>query len=104
VSWVTHVIVSFSLLEDESRVLEALNAWDGLRGRRFAPFGFDQAHGGDKGWSRPMATGAFNYIDESELLAHVRAMVWADPGAVQVFLNGEEEPDDADRWRVVALT
>jgi len=95
---VTDTLLTFSTLEDEDSVLEAVN------GKAFDSHGFVllKVTGGSKAHQMGIAMGAFNYLDLPRLVAAVAAVPWEFPEEVRLYCNGEH--DDVDEFKPVPLT
>ena len=90
-SYVSNVILSFSILEDdEARIDEINNIIRELNDR--PGFLKEQPHcGGTKALERPTFIGAFNYLPLPEFVRRVRALHWKEPHLVQVHCCDQEE-------------
>src|SRR4051812_39578211 len=98
-SWVTNVLVSYSILEGENRSnLAAFREW-------FEPIGgIREIAGVNTDWSNPalwwggtknpeceLWGGAYNHLDHVAFWDHLNRMLWSYPQSVQVFLMDQED-------------
>ncbi len=99
-SWVTDVILLFSLEEDydeemgslgEEAPINYINDWleDNEYGQLFPP-PFEAGNGkmlGSNIW-----VGAFNNLDVEEFISILKVVKWQAPENVQILVKGEESP------------
>lgn len=86
-SYVTNAILAFDSFEDKEEILQKVNSYfDGDPG-----FNFVKNEGGTKCLEVRIATGAFNYLDEDELIEHLKSIDWSESQFVQLFLNHQDD-------------
>lgn len=104
-SLITNVILSFSICEDGrdhdpddySGIIAEVNT--AIDGPGFVIPPDHTWYGGRKVLTRPTFIGCFNYLHLDRLLDKLRSMKWEEPGAVQLFVSGEEQ----NRWHMIPV-
>lgn len=94
-SYVTNAILAFDSFENNDKILEKINAYfNGEPG-----FNFVTNEGGTKCLEVDIAIGAFNYLDEDELIEHLKSIDWSESQFVQLFLNHQDDR----KFRVIEI-
>jgi hypothetical protein len=99
-SYVSNVILSFSIMEDEVKRIKDVN--DKLTKQEQRGFVFPDGqdwHGGSKALERPTFLAAFNYLDLERFIWDLATCNWDVPEEVQVFICDQHE----DLYREVPL-
>ena len=108
-SLVTNLILSFSILEDETSRVSEINLFEN-NGREFelATADFEREnnpssnkawYGGTKFLETPLYVGAYNHLDIDGLVEHLKIVNWEYPASVQLFLKEQE----SDKFRIIEL-
>jgi len=114
VSWVTNVLLSFDIMENEETRMNEVNAAllciDPTRGQQLGDISGSEVYGGAKHMEIPLWGAAFNKLLVSDFMDAVRAAAWEYPENVRVFicdqdddtfeiagLNYEPKDDDLER-------
>ena len=101
-SIVTNTILSFSIMEDEEKMVRYVNEYfekEGTGHQRGFPLPSarecleDDFIGGGKCLERPTHLAAFNYLREAAFLEHIAALPWECPDFVQVLLCRQEDEE-----------
>lgn len=95
-SQVTNIVLSFSWYDAEAGALEDVNAFFGADGRGGFVSCTDPAlpwrwYGGTKVLEAEVYVGAFSHLGLEDLVAHLRALDWEEPRAVQLLVKSEED-------------
>lgn len=99
-SVVTNLLLSFDILERESERIEEVQAFPWRHGVGLSDMTRGD-HGGTKGFELPLWGGAFNYLDLTAFMEHLRTKVkWRHPDLVRVIVA--EQDDDAFRIETLA--
>jgi len=108
-SFVTNLILSFSILEDESSRVSEINLYENNgRGFELATADFEREknpssnkawYGGTKFLETPLYIGAYNGLDVEGLIKHLKIVNWEYPESVQLFLKEQE----SDKFRTIEL-
>ena len=93
-SYVTNVILSFSILENEEACLKEVNIYFPAQE---LPFKKLQDYAGSKFLEQPTFIGAFNYLGTEEFIEHVRKVHWKFPKLVQLFICDQEDEQYMER-------
>ena len=105
-SVVTNLIFSFSVGEDETKMIEKVNSFKyGLQNLNLVSADYIRStenrhakwYGGGKFLEARIYIGAFNYLELSEFVEHVKSLDWDEPECVQIMVK---EQDD-DRFRLI---
>lgn len=109
-SYVSNVILSFSIMEDEKARLRDINGIIerlGTNGRfKDLPY---SATGGTKALERPTFISAFNYLSIPNLITEMKSIRWDRPDQVQLFVCDQEEDvywlryPDTERIKDIAI-
>lgn len=104
-SYVTNVLLSFSILEDEDARMAEVNGWlsqNDSRGQQLGDISGaeDPKYGGSKFMEVPLWGAAFNYVDLDGLRGAVRAAKWKEPEHVRLFVCDQDD----DTFRMETLT
>lgn len=96
-SFVTSVMLTFSIVEDEVARVDELNAHLAAAAPDRADYfrtGIAQGEGigGDKAFESQLLVAGFNYLEPKLILAAVEKTSWQRPAEVQVLLREESEP------------
>jgi len=106
-SYVTNVLISCSILEEEmseperlggySNIIE-INRW--LEESGHGEFRYLSRHaGGKKVMEAEVWGAAFNYIRLEELIDFIRSLNWLHPRQVQLFIQDEDEDIFTERYQ-----
>lgn len=103
-SHVSNVILSFSILEDEKRVMREVNDYlEKEENQRFESADFKVGgkfwYGGHKVLETPLWLGAFNYLHIGSLLKFMRGVQWEYPDEVQLIVKDQ----DSDLFEILTL-
>jgi hypothetical protein len=97
-SWVTGIILVFSLGEDvldtpdgdEWPILGEINKW--LREHYDEEMhDLTEPASGGKGFPAVLTAGSFNFFDEDKFIALIQGLEWLEPENVQLFLKTEND-------------
>lgn len=92
-SYVTNVLLSFDILENEdermAEVQEYAEAWS--NGQRFGDIWNSEAYGGNKAMEVPLYAAAFNYIQLTEFVGDLGRVNWKTPKNVRLFVCDQHE-------------
>jgi hypothetical protein len=104
-SYVTNVLLSFSVMEDSYEtdgediysIMTLVNTW--LMERGYGAFGqhVDHVSGGHKHLETPLFAAGFNMFDLGDFLDMLRTLPWKEPSNVQVFVQEQDE----DKFRII---
>lgn len=94
-SYVTNVLLSFSVMEDaDGRVAEVNDHLaEHSRGQKLGDIWQSDppVYGGHKCMERPLYGAAFNYVEVKRFIEAVRSASWKEPEYVQVFICDQED-------------
>lgn len=94
-SYVTNVLLSFSIMEDaEARVAEVNeNLAEHSQGQKLGDIWQSDVYGGSKYMEVPLYGAAFNYVEAARFIEAVRSASWKEPEHVRVYVCDQD--DDA---------
>ena len=108
-SFVTNLILSFSIREDEKSRVDELNLFQNNgRGFELVSVDFEREinpesdrtwYGGSKFLETPLFIGAYNHLDIDGLIEHLKIVNWEYPEDVQLFLKEQE----FDTFKIIEL-
>lgn len=108
-SFVTNLMLSFSIGEDEKSRVDELNLFhNNGKGFELVSVDFERElnpesditwYGGSKFLETPLFVGAYNHLDIEGLMEHLKIVNWEYPQGVQLFLK---EPD-SDKFKIIEL-
>ncbi|MEQ9437802.1 MAG: hypothetical protein RIG62_02095 [Cyclobacteriaceae bacterium] len=103
-SVVTNLIFSFSVGEDENKMMNQVNSFKyGLQTLNLVSADYIRDtenrrtawYGGGKFLEARLFVGAFNHLDLNEFIDHVKSLDWEEPECVQIIVK--EQHDDIFR-------
>jgi hypothetical protein len=110
-SIVTNLILTFSIGEDESSRTEEVNNFSN-QGRGFklvsadferisssTPYEVKTWYAGTKFLETPLFIGAYNHLDLSGLVRHLKSVRWEEPENVQLMLKTQ----DSNKFKIIEL-
>ena len=93
-SYVTNIVLSWSILEDDSKI-EEVNTYFKYNQRGFVSCGDDSLprgwYGGSKMLETPLFIGAFNYVGLEDLREHLRTITFEYPESVQLIIKDQDD-------------
>ena len=95
-SRVSNVIVTFSALEQPSKIMEINQFFINAGYERGLVSIEDESlppgwYGGNKPFESEIMIGAFNFLNTDDLISHVDGTRWEDRSSVQVFLQEQTD-------------
>jgi len=108
-SYVTNLILSFSIGEDEISRVDEINIFhNNGRGFKLKSADFEREinqesnrawYGGSKFLETPLYIGAYNHLNIEGLIEHLKIVNWDYPEAVQLILKEQ----DSDKFRIIEI-